>query len=365
VSESSGLLAEAATRVEEFLPRRFLRNGHLQTLVGNFWPRQYVLPEAEAHLIEVEALQSDARPANSTAAGRFAEAQRAAHTRGASYVLCHCHWQADAGQHLTVLLLHGLEGSSRSQYMLGNAARAWAAGYNVVRMNMRNCGGTESLSPTLYHSALSADVAAVMRTLAAEKGLHAFALVGYSMGGNLVLKLAGELGTDAPAYLKAAAGVSPAMDLAASADALHTVSNRVYEWKFLAGLRRRFRRKAELFPAIYSVEGLEKIASLRQFDDQITARYSGFRGADDYYHRAASSRVAEQIVVPTLILHALDDPFVRMLPSTRNTLLANPRVRLVETAHGGHCAFLAPAVAYDGYWAEKVLLEFLHSVRAS
>src|ERR1700678_624754 len=177
-------------------------------------------------------------------------------------------------------------------------------------MNMRNCGGTENLSPALYHSGLSGDVAAVMETLAAGKDLRAFALVGYSMGGNMVLKLAGEWGVSAPKYLKAVVGVSPAMDLAASADALHSVSNRVYEWKFLIGLRRRFRRKAQLFPAIYSTEGLERIASLRQFDDQITARYSGFSGADDYYHRASSTRVAPQITVPTLILHALDDPFI-------------------------------------------------------
>ncbi len=96
-------------------------------------------------------------------------------------------------------------------------------------------------------------------------------------------------------YLKAVVGVSPAMDLAVSADALHNLSNRVYEWKFLLGLRRRFRRKAELFPEIYSTEGLERIATLRQFDDRITARYSGFTGADDYYYRASSSRVASQI----------------------------------------------------------------------
>ena len=152
-------------------------------------------------------------------------------------------------ERLTMVVVHGLEGSSRSHHVLGNSARAWAAGCNVIRMNMRNCGGTEDLSPTLYHSGLSGDVAAVMQTLAAEKGLAAFALVGYSMGGNLVLKLAGELGENAPEYLKAVVGVSPAMDLAASADALHNVSNRVYEWKFLIGLRRRFRRKAELFPA--------------------------------------------------------------------------------------------------------------------
>jgi predicted alpha/beta-fold hydrolase len=257
------------------------------------------------------------------------------------------------------VLVHGLEGSSRSQYMLGNAARAWAAGWNIVRMNMRNCGGTEDLSPTLYHSGLSGDVAAVMQTLATEKTLGAFALVGYSMGGNVVLKLAGELGENRPSYLKAVVGVSPAMDLGVSADALHNLSNRVYEWKFLIGLRRRFRRKADLFPQIYSTVGLERIATLRQFDDQITARYSGFTGADDYYHRASSARVASQISVPTLILHALDDPFIRMLPSTRAALLANQRVQLIETAHGGHCAFLAPAAGYDGYWAEKMLLDFL------
>ncbi len=278
-------------------------------------------------------------------------------------MLCHCHWQANAGQCLTVLLVHGLEGSSRSQYVLGNSARAWAAGCNVVRMNMRNCGGTENLSPTLYHSGLSADVAAVMRTLAAEKGLSAFALVGYSMGGNLVLKLAGELGEDTPDYLKAVVGVSPAMDLGVSADALHSISNRVYEWKFLVGLRRRFLVKAALFPAIYSTEGLERIATLRQFDDRITARYSGFRGADDYYDRASSSRVAAQIAVPTLILHALDDPFIRMLPSTRDALLANRRVRAGrDSARRPLRISGAPAAGYDGYWAEKLLLDFLLSV---
>jgi uncharacterized protein len=367
--ETSGLLTETTsspTQVEDFLPRRFLRNGHLQTLVGNFAPRQYVLPEAEAHIVEVDpgkGAPAESKAPGSTAAAEWLKQAKAnVRARGASYVLCDCHWQANASQCLTIVLLHGLEGSSRSQHVLGNSARAWAAGCNVIRMNMRNCGGTEDLSPTLYHSGLSSDVAAVMQTLAAEKDLHAFALVGYSMGGNLVLKLAGELGEDVPAHLKAVVGVSPAMDLAISADALHNISNRVYEWKFLIGLRRRFRRKAELFPEIYSTEGLERIATLRQFDDKITARYSGFTGADDYYYRASSTRVAPRIAVPTLVLHALDDPFIRMLPSTRAALLTNSRVRLVETPRGGHCAFLAPAHGYDGYWAEKMLLNFLLSV---
>lgn len=261
-----------------------------------------------------------------------------------------------------MLVVHGLEGSSNSQYVLGNTARAWAAGCNVIRMNMRNCGGTDHLSPTLYHSGLSGDVEAVMRTAAAEKGLDAFALIGYSMGGNLVLKLAGELGENAPAYLKAVVGVSPVIDLGISADALHDVSNRIYEWKFLAGLLRRFRRKALLFPDLYSTGGIGRIRTLRQFDDQITARYSGFDGADDYYHRAASARVIDKVAVPALILHALDDPFIRILPQTRDIIFANPHVTMCESAHGGHCAFLASAIGYDGYWAEKTLLAFLLSV---
>jgi predicted alpha/beta-fold hydrolase len=380
VSKTSGRFGEAVSDVspgvvEQFFPRRFLRNGHLQTLAGNYLPRKYALPEAETRIVRVDPGRADPeedglwRDASTGAAqveqAQIKQAQIAAHTRGASHVLCDCHWQANPADRLTTLQVHGLEGSSRSQHVLGNATRAWAAGCNVIRVNMRNCGGSEDLSPTLYHSGLSHDIAAIMHTFVAEKGLGAFALVGYSMGGNLVLKLAGDLGKKAPEYLKAVVGVSPAMDLAASADALHNLSNRVYEWKFLNGLRRRFRRKAALFPAIYSTEGLEKIATLRQFDDQITARYSGFSGADDYYYRAASSRVASQIVIPTLILHAIDDPFVRMLPATRNALLANQRVRLVETAHGGHCAFLAAAVEYDGYWAEKMLLDFVLSVTGS
>jgi predicted alpha/beta-fold hydrolase len=167
VRDTSELQAEAASTfagAPEFLPRRFLRNGHLQTLVGNFLPRQYVLPEPETHIIQVDTGDGDAAYGDSLtaewgAANRLTQARTDARSSGASYVLCHCHWQANASLRPTVLLVHGLEGSTRSQYMLGNSARAWAAGCNVIRMNMRNCGGTEDLSPTLYHSGLSDDIA--------------------------------------------------------------------------------------------------------------------------------------------------------------------------------------------------------------
>jgi len=258
---------------------------------------------------------------------------------------------------LTVLLVHGLEGSSDSRYIQGITARAWAVGCNVIRMNMRNCGDTEALSPTLYHSGLSGDVGVVMRHYAARFGLQRVALVGYSMGGNLVLKLAGEWGSEAP--LAAVAAVCPAIDLAPGADALHDPANRLYEWRFLRGLMARLRRKAALFPAIYQTRGIGPVRSIRQFDEKILSRYWGFKGADDYYHRAAAARVVQHIAVPTLILHAQDDPFIRLLPQTRAKLIANPHISFVETRHGGHCAYLSRDPGNEIHWAEATVMRYL------
>src|SRR5262249_24464429 len=274
-------------------------------------------------------------------------------------VLCECHWQPERQTTMTVVIVHGLEGSTESQYVIGTGSKAWLVGMNVVRMNMRNCGGTEELTPTLYHSGMSGDIDAVLTELIKEEGLQRVAVVGYSMGGNLALKLAGEYGANPPRQLKAVATVSPAMDLAASADALHDRTNRLYEIRFLLNLKRRFRRKAQLFPGRYETRFLKGCSSIREFDHQITARYEGFLSADDYYSRSSSSRVAEHVTVPTLIIHAADDPFIRVLPDTRGKLADNPNVTFVETQHGGHCAFLAEPNGYDGRWAEKLVIEFI------
>jgi predicted alpha/beta-fold hydrolase len=337
-----------------FRPRPWLSNGHLQTIVGNFLPRSHSLPAPVAHLVEVS-------PAHGT--------------QIASQVLCECHWQPlpKRAARPTAIILHGLEGSSRSQYVLGNAAKLWRAGCNVIRMNMRNCGGHDfesgrevemaRLTPTLYHSGLSSDVAHVMRFFLETEHLESIALIGYSMGGNLVLKLAGELGAAAPPQLHSVVGVSPAIDLAASADALHKLPHRLYERRFLGALLRRFRRKTMLFPRAFDPQMATHITSLREFDDRITALYSGFLSADDYYFRASSARVLDRIAVPTLLLHACDDPFVRLLPETRAVIAANPCLTLLETEHGGHCAFLATPERSDreddGYWAEQTALRFL------
>ncbi len=327
---------------EAFVPRRWLRSGHLQTLAGNFLPRRLQIPEPEPLLVEVEG----------PVAGY-----------GTTQVLCHCHWQPPEvrRERLTVVLVHGLEGSSSSQYILGNTARALRAGLNVVRMNMRSCGGTDELSPTIYHSGRSGDVGRVLEAIVARQQLDAVALVGYSMGGNLVLKYAGEQGSAAPAELKAVVGVSPLMDLAVSSAALHEPQNRIYEWHFLRNMLARVRRRKALYPRIYGDARVSGIRSLRDFDEEIVARYGGFGGADDYYYAVASSKYAALLERPTLIVHSADDPFIRMLEPTRAALKANPHVTFVETQQGGHCAFLShPARGVDdGRWAEKTLLAFL------
>jgi len=317
-----------------FSPRRGLVNGHLQTIVGNFLPRAaFTLPfQTDTVVVDPD---------------------------DGSRVLCHAHWQSNRDLHrrLTLVFVHGLEGSSDSRYIQGLTVRAWAAGCNVVRMNMRNCNGSDTLSPTLYHSGLSADVGAVVEHYTKRFNLERVALVGYSMGGNLVLKLAGEWGARTP--LCAVATVCPAIDLAAGSDALHEPANRVYEWHFLRRLMRRYRRKAALFPGIYQTDGLGPIRSLRQFDDKIVARYCGFRDADDYYYRAASARVVDRIATPALILRSLDDPFVRLTSETRARILSNPHIHLVETAHGGHCAYLGVHPGDDIHWAESTVIRYL------
>ncbi len=273
-------------------------------------------------------------------------------------MLCHCHWQPDRKNALTILIIHGLEGSSDSQYMLGIAAKGMAAGMNVVRMNQRNCGGTEALSPTLYHSGRSQDIAAVAKNLIDRDGISRFALAGFSMGGNLVLKLAGEWGREAPPQFLAVAAVCPAVDLGPSADALHLPSNRLYEYYFVIKLRQRLREKARLFPGHFDLSRLRGVSTLRDFDDKITAYYCGFTGADDYYARAAAAPVLDRIAVPALILHAANDPFIRILPETRRKILANPNITFVETEDGGHCSFLADPDSDDGHWAERQILQF-------
>jgi predicted alpha/beta-fold hydrolase len=287
-------------------------------------------------------------------------------------VLAHCHFKGgkderggtgktgEPGTAPTLILLHGLEGSSMAHYMRGIADKAWAAGWDVVRLNQRNCGGTEKLSRGLYHSGLTHDVRHVVRELLEGDGVPAVAVAGYSLGGNLALKLAGELSDAAPAGLVAVCAVSPAMDLARCVQALERRTNFPYEWNFVRNLKSRMRRKVAAFPGEFSLDPLRRIWTVRQFDNAYTAPNHGFRDAADYYYRASALRVADRIRVPALIITAEDDPFVPTSTFRDPAVTSNRNITVVITPHGGHCAYVERAEgAYDGYWAEREIVRFV------
>jgi predicted alpha/beta-fold hydrolase len=274
-------------------------------------------------------------------------------------VLAHCNWQPDRIAAPTLLVLHGLEGSSEAHYMRGLADKAFSRGFNVVRLNMRNCGGTEHLSRGLYHSGLTADPRAVLEELRDRDRLGTFAVAGYSMGGNITMKLAGELGAAEFPEVRAFAAVSPVIELEACVRAIERRENRIYEWNFCRNLQARMRRKVRAFPGAFDLAGLWKVWSIRAFDDRYTAPHHGFAGASDYYQRASAMRVIDRVARPALILSAADDPFVPPAifdaPPVRN----NPHITTVITGGGGHCAFVENANGYDGYFAEKMVVDFL------
>jgi predicted alpha/beta-fold hydrolase len=248
--------------------------------------------------------------------------------------------------------------------MRGLADKGFAAGFNVVLLNQRNCGGTEHLSRGLYNSGLTADADHVVRTLAAE-GLDRFVVAGYSLGGNLALKLAGDYGDAYPLQLRGVCAISPVIELEACVRALERKQNFIYQWNFVRGLKARMRRKGACFPGAFDLSRLDRIRTVREFDEAYTAPHFGFRDASDYYHRASAMRVADRVRVPALVITAEDDPFVPTQPFDSQALRGNRAVRVIVTSHGGHCAFLCDSAAdYDGYWAEHQIIEFARAATA-
>jgi predicted alpha/beta-fold hydrolase len=197
-----------------------------------------------------------------------------------------------------------------------------------------------------------------MAELVSRDALRGIFFVGYSMGGNLVLKMAGELAAQAPPQLCGVCAVNPGLDLAACADAIALPQNFVYEWNFLHGLKSRVGRKARLFPGRYPVDGLGGVHTLREFDEVITAPAFGFRDADDYYYRSSALRVVGAIGVPALILIAQDDPFVPFASFRDPAIAGNPQITLVAPPQGGHCAFISCFGGEERFWAEARVVEF-------
>jgi uncharacterized protein len=329
--------------MNEFKPHPWLRNAHLMTIAAAFWPRKVPrLPGGQSRLFDIEPASPAGQPGTQLRAD--------------------CHWQENPRDHSTLVLVHGLEGSSASGYILGTAEKAFVAGLNVVRLNQRNCGGTEHLTPDLYHSGRSDDMRAVVDELIQRDRLPEIFLAGFSMGGNLVLKLAGEFGDAPPEQVRGFVGIAPSFVLAACADALEEPRNFLYERYFVRRLKRRMRRKAQLFPQRYAEKvrngAMRAIGSVREFDELITAPCSGFAGADDYYAQASAINVVRAIARPTLILTAQDDPFVPYATFARREIRENPCIQLEAPRHGGHCSFIGREGGDERFWCEGRIVEF-------
>jgi predicted alpha/beta-fold hydrolase len=275
-------------------------------------------------------------------------------------VVAHCHWQPRPWERPTLIALHGLNGSSDAHYMKGLAAKALARGMNVVRLNQRNCGDTEHLSAGLFHSGLTADAAHVIDELTTVDRLPAIAVSGYSLGGNLALKLAGEYGAFAPVSLVGVAAVSPIIEINECTLALERPGNWLYQWNFVKDLKRRMRRKERFWPGRFDLSRLNAVKTVREFDATYTAPYFGFASAEDYYDRASSMRVIDRIRIPALVITSEDDPFVPSQPFRDPRVTGNPHIDLRVSPHGGHCGFVGPASGGDdGYWAENEIVAFI------
>ncbi|HEX8635233.1 MAG TPA: alpha/beta fold hydrolase [Pyrinomonadaceae bacterium] len=326
----------SALAAKPFTPHPLFKSGHAQTLAAFMWPRRRRLRELrsdEARLFEVEP---------------------------GVRVLVHCRWQAERRAHPTLLLVHGLEGSSESIYMLSTALKAHRAGFNVLRLNIRTCGDTLHLTPTLYNSGMSQDLRALVGELIERDELPDVFIGGFSLGGNMSLKLAGEYGASFPRELKGVCVVSASVELAASAVAIEQRSNWVYQRRFIRSLKRRMRQAAALYPERYDASRLALVRTLRQFDELYTAPHGGFRDAADYYARSSALPLIPRIQVPTLIIHAEDDPFIPFDSLRHPSVGANPNVILLAPRHGGHVGFVADGLltGEDRFWAENRLIEF-------
>jgi predicted alpha/beta-fold hydrolase len=320
----------------EYVPKRGLRNGHLMTVYC--WGKSRAFPRLPPPTERYFDVEPGAR------------------------VLAHCHWQPDVSARPALVALHGLEGSSSAHYMRGLAAKAFARGFSVVLLNQRNCGGTEALSEGLYHSGLTADAAHVIARIA-DEGINRVVVAGYSLGGNLALKLAGDYGDAPPRSLKGVCAVSPVMELAECVRALERRQNFVYQWNFVRMLKARMRRKAALYPHRFPLDRLEEVRTVRAFDEYFTAPHFSFQGASDYYFRASAMRVIDRIRLPALIITAEDDPFVPSQPFHDPRVRTNPHLNVIVTKHGGHCGFAAEANGDDdGYWAETRIVDFAQRV---
>ncbi len=265
------------------------------------------------------------------------------------------HWTAGTTGPI-VIVLHGLEGCSRSPYARGMLATLTRIGLRGVVMHFRGCSGEPNRLARSYHSGDTADLAHLVRVLRKREANVPIAAVGYSLGANVLLKWLGESRTQA---LSAAAAVSVPFELAAAAARVNRGFSRLYAWRLLRSMRARVRAKLALMPPAIATTDLERLRSFRAFDEAVTAPLHGFRDADHYYAVASSRPYLRSITIDTLILHARDDPFMTESAIPARAELS-PCVELELYPHGGHVGFIAGRFPWrTHYWLEDRIARFL------
>lgn len=304
-------------------------NPHLATVAGAFWPRS-----------------EDRR--------RFPVRRYLFASTPGTRILVET--QRSPGARAEAVLVHGLEGSSRSGYMRSMARALLRNGFAVHRLNTRNCGGTEALTPTLYHAGLTEDALAFVRECRRRTGARVF-LIGFSLGGNIVLKLAGELGEAARDLLAGVCAASAPIDLAASSRRISEPVNRPYDLWFLHSLKQRLTVKHRHFPGLTPDCDLQSLHSLYEFDDCVTAPLCGFRDAAHYYETQSAVRFLAGIRVPSLLIQAQDDPLIPFAAFRDHRLAANRHIELIAPARGGHLGFLSQR--RPRFWLDETVIGWI------
>ena len=318
--------------IPEFDP--LVRNPHALTILGNYWPRKIDRERFPATRVEY----------------RIDDCTR---------IVVFQH-RPEGPSRGDIVFLHGLEGSSEAGYVQSFGQAALLKGFTVHRTNLRTCGGTEDLCETMYHSGLTSDTQEISYRIRSQSETPLF-LVGFSLGGNVALKLAGELGeTD---LISGVVAVSTPIDLAACVRTLDRKQNFIYANRFLGRLRARVRRKSNLAPHLYSKEGVDEVSSIWEFDDRFTAPLFGFGTAANYYRTQSAAQFLDAIRIPSLVITSKDDPLVPFAVYKHTAFSTNPALSLIAPEHGGHLGFLSRRK--PRFWVDRVAMDWIDRVSTS
>lgn len=266
-----------------------------------------------------------------------------------------------AGGRRAVVIAHGLEGSAQGEYVRGMVRAFNRRGWDAAAMNFRGCSEEPNRLLRSYHSGATDDVMEVIRHVH-NRGYETVSVVGFSLGGNMVLKLLGELAAGAPEWLAGGVAISVPCDLRAACEVMARPINTFYMRRFLVSLRIKLRSRQARFPVELNDDGYDRLRTFRHFDDRYTAPIHGFRDAEDYWIRCSARVFLPAIRRPALLLSALDDPFLAPECFPIDLAAKHDYLHLETPSHGGHVGFVGGGLLHDEYYSERRALEFLGAV---